>query len=165
METIKCSKCGTVMSAMSEGCPVCGTPTANHSTPSSIHQDTVIPSEANEDVKELHGLREIIEDALSRSQRLAAEDYTTFFICTYNDNSFGGGHEDCWSLGCQGGEIFFEFNGLSTEEKAMIAKLGGDELTGDTFGTDVEKVVKLFSTFIRKVWHFDGEEEFGITTV
>ena len=29
METIKCKKCGTEMSAMSEACPVCGQPTAN----------------------------------------------------------------------------------------------------------------------------------------
>lgn len=30
METIKCKKCGCVMSAMSEACPLCGTPTHNN---------------------------------------------------------------------------------------------------------------------------------------
>ena len=32
METIKCTKCGQMMGAASEACPVCGTPVAQNMT-------------------------------------------------------------------------------------------------------------------------------------
>lgn len=38
METIKCTKCGCEMSAMSEACPLCGTPTNKRN--SDIKEDT-----------------------------------------------------------------------------------------------------------------------------
>lgn len=163
METIKCAKCGTVMSAMSEACPVCGTPTTNAPAVDNTQVETAPVT--SDDVKVLQGLKEVIEEALARSQKVSAGDYTTFAICTYDYNSFGGGHEDNWVLVCQEGNIYFDFNGLTPDEKERVANLGNDEITGGDFGTDVGKATKLFSTFIRKVWLFDGEEQFEITEV
>lgn len=45
METIKCQTCGCVMSAMSEACPLCGTPTVNAICPKSVVDDTVVVNE------------------------------------------------------------------------------------------------------------------------
>lgn len=64
METIKCSKCGCEMSAMSESCPMCGTPThfpSKEVIAKSQQSDYVRRS----DVKMLNGLKDVMDKMIA----------------------------------------------------------------------------------------------------
>lgn len=170
METVKCSKCGCVMSAMSEACPICGTPTANNSlSDTNINQSQVDESiksgrdyTVRNDVRVLRGLQEAINEALAWSSK---DEDGTYYIYTANspEKCFGGGHDDCWALGCQANDIFIDFSyNMTDEERVRLSTLENKGLHEGNFGVDSEKATYLFSEFIRKVWLFDGEEEFDV---
>lgn len=85
MKTIKCAKCGCEMSAMSEACPMCGTPTNQSDTEAVLEtstgnkvsdktENTPTANELEKWVTDNHALDEIAKDELDYN--VLAELYT-----------------------------------------------------------------------------------------
>lgn len=84
MKTIKCKKCGCEMSAMSEACPMCGTPTANAAEVAM----QPIPAEATEKPKERNyktteELMEIVGYSPITMEQGYAPFFTTGWACGF----------------------------------------------------------------------------------
>lgn len=96
METIKCTKCGCEMSAMSEACPLCGTPTHKNDSDIMIESDTEsktmserIPIPTSEELEKLVADNPALDDvdkveldyeALSQLYSFQSEIFPNHFI-------------------------------------------------------------------------------------
>lgn len=165
MRTIKCSKCGCEMSAISEACPMCGTPTQVS------NKEVVIDPQQSDyvrlsDVKMLDGLKEVM-DTMIADKRI---NPMSNIVVTTEDGGYINDREYCvdWIIGVPSiytnkASITLYFWGKSDEDKKRIPKLENASIFGCEdydCGTDTDKAAYLFSEFVRKVWLYDGEVKF-----
>ncbi|WP_300646050.1 hypothetical protein [uncultured Duncaniella sp.] len=162
METIQCSKCGCVMSALSEACPMCGTATQSRVEAHSQPSDYIKRS----DVKLLDGLKETLDSMLYNKQ---SNPSSNLMVVTSDINGIGG--KECgiaWSINVSSTytnkpTITLYFWDDSAENKARIKKLENASIFSQfdyDCGVDTEKATYLFSEYVRLVWGFNGEVEF-----
>lgn len=162
MNMVKCSKCGCEMSAISEACPLCGTPTQVH------NKEVVIEAQQSDcvrrsDVKVLDGLKEVL-DTMIADKRI---DPMSNIVATTEDGGYIDGREYFvdWIIGVPSiytnkASIILYFWGKTDEDKKRIAKLENASIFNCEeydCGTDTDKAAYLFSEFVRKVWMYDGE--------
>lgn len=162
MKTIKCSKCGCEMSAISEACPMCGTPTqvSNKEVAIEPQQSDYV---RRSDVKVLDGLKEVL-DTMIADKRI---DPMSNIVATTEDGGYIDGREYFvdWIIGVPSiytnkASIILYFWGKTDEDKKRIAKLENASIFNCEeydCGTDTDKAAYLFSEFVRKVWMYDGE--------
>lgn len=165
MKTIKCSKCGCEMSAISEACPMCGTPTHF------LSKEVIAESQQSDyvrrsDVKMLDGLKEVM-DTMITDKRINPMSNN---VVTTEDGGYINNREYCvdWIIGVptnytNKASITLYFWGKSDEDKKRIIKLENASIFSQESydcGTDTEKAAYLFSEFVRKVWLYEGEINF-----
>ncbi len=165
METIKCSRCGCEMSAISEACPMCGTPTHF------LSKEVIAESQQSDyvrrsDVKMLDGLKEVM-DTMIADKRINPMSNN---VVITEDGGYIDNREYCvdWLIGvptnCTNkASIILYFWGKTDEDKKRITKLENASIFNQEFydcGTDTEKAAYLFSEFVRKVWQYEGEINF-----
>lgn len=162
---VKCSKCGCEMSAISEACPLCGTPTQVH------NKEVVIEAQQSDyvrrsDVKMLDGLKEVM-DTMIADKRINPMSNN---VVITEDGGYIDNREYCvdWLIGvptnCTNkASIILYFGGKTDEDKKRIPKLENAPIFSQESydcGTDTEKAAYLFSEFVRNVWLYDGEVNF-----
>lgn len=165
MKTIKCSKCGCEMSAISEACPMCGTPTQVS------NKEVVIDPQQSDyvrrsDVKMLDDLKEVM-DTMIADKRI---NPMSNIVVTTEDGGYINNREYCvdWIIGVptnytNKASIILYFWGKTDEDKKRITKLENASIFNQEFydcGTDTEKAAYLFSEFVRKVWLYEWEINF-----
>lgn len=153
------------MSAISEACPMCGTPTQVS------NKEVVIEPQQSDyvrrsDVKMLDGLKEVM-DTMIADKRI---NPMSNIVATTEDDGYIGGQEYCvdWIIGVptnytNKASITLYFWGKSDEDKKRISKLENAPIFSQESydcGTDTEKAAYLFSEFVRNVWLYDGEVNF-----
>ncbi len=153
------------MSAISEACPMCGTPTQVS------NKEVVIEPQQSDyvrrsDVKMLDGLKEVM-DTMIADKRI---NPMSNIVATTEDDGYIGGREYCvdWIIGVptnytNKASITLYFWGKSDEDKKRISKLENAPIFSQESydcGTDTEKAAYLFSEFVRNVWLYDGEVNF-----
>lgn len=159
---VKCSKCGCEMSAMSEACPMCGTP-AQVSNKEVVIEPQQSDYVRRSDVKMLGGLKEIM-DTMIADKRI---DPMSNIVVTTEDGGYIDGREYFvdWIIGVPSiytnkASITLYFWGKTDEDKKRITKLENASIFNCEeydCGTDTDKAAYLFSEFVRKVWMYDGE--------
>ena len=162
---VKCSKCGCEMSAISEACPLCGTPTQVH------NKEVVIEAQQSDyvrrsDVKMLDGLKEVV-DKMIADKRI--NPMSNPVVTTEDDGCIDGREWFVdWIIGvptnCTNkASITLYFWGKTDEDKKRIMKLENASIFNrESYdcGTDTEKAAYLFSEFVRKVWQYEREINF-----
>lgn len=162
---VKCSKCGCEMSAISEACPMCGTPTQvpNKEVAIEPQQPDYVK---RSDIKMLDGLKEVM-DTMIVDKRI---DPMSNIVVTTEDGGYIDGREYFvdWIIGVPSiytnkASITLYFWGKTDEDKKRITKLENASIFNCEeydCGTDTDKAAYLFSEFVRKVWLYDGELKF-----
>lgn len=153
------------MSAISEACPMCGTPTH------SLSKEVIAESQQSDyvrrsDVKMLDGLKEVI-DTMIADKRI---NPMSNIVVTTEDGGYIDGREYFvdWIIGVptnytNKASITLYFWGKTDEDKKRITKLENSSIFNCEeydCGTDTDKAAYLFSEFVRKVWLYEGEINF-----
>lgn len=153
------------MSAISEACPMCGTPTHF------LSKEVIAESQQSDyvrrsDVKMLDGLKEVM-DTMIADKRINPMSNN---VVITEDGGYIDNREYCvdWLIGvptnCTNkASIILYFWGKTDEDKKRITKLENASIFNQEFydcGTDTEKAAYLFSEFVRKVWQYEGEINF-----
>jgi hypothetical protein len=156
------------MSAMSEACPVCGTPTQCHETEviPPQHTDKYVISS---DVKVLKGLRDELDMLVGGIQ---SNPQNTYCITTADGKIKG--HEFLIDWGLYNAlaltnivNVIIQFSFNKTEEMKFKSLDNACLYRSDSgggysleVGDDLDMAAYLFSEVVRKVWSFEGELEF-----
>lgn len=150
---------------MSEACPMCGAPTQVS------NKKVVIESQQSDyvrrsDVKMLDDLKEVMDSMITAKRTNPMSN----IVVTTEDEGHINGREYCvdWVIevptNCTNkASIILYFGGKTDEDKKHITGLENASIFNQEFydcGTDTEKAAYLFSEFVRKVWHYDGEVNF-----
>lgn len=153
------------MSAISEACPMCGTPTHF------LSKEVIAESQQSDyvrrsDVKMLDGLKEVI-DTMIADKRI---NPMSNIVVTTEDGGYIDGREYFvdWIIGVptnytNKASITLYFWGKTDEDKKRITKLENSSIFNCEeydCGTDTDKAAYLFSEFVRKVWLYEGEINF-----
>ncbi len=153
------------MSAISEACPMCGTPTHF------LSKEVIAESQQSDyvrrsDVKMLDGLKEVMDTMITDKQINPMSNN----VVTTEDGGYINNREYCvdWIIGVptnytNKASIILYFWGKTDEDKKRITKLENASIFNQEFydcGTDTEKAAYLFSEFVRKVWLYEGEINF-----
>ena len=153
------------MSAISEACPMCGTPTHF------LSKEVIAESQQSDyvrrsDVKMLDGLKEVM-DTMNTDKQINPMSNN---VVTTEDGGYINNREYCvdWIIGVptnytNKASIILYFWGKTDEDKKRITKLENASIFNQEFydcGTDTEKAAYLFSEFVRKVWLYEGEINF-----